>query len=164
MSRINDYIAPDQIDELRRRARTADDLKREYLEAKEELDEYVTTILERGPHGTQRAIAEELEFTREWLRRTGRRYYRSIIRRTQDGRKLISMPANNVTADRDYEIRDKDVNTEVVARVTGQELLDARREQLDAYKMSGTQRNNIAVVDVSHLIAGRGHPQRESLS
>lgn len=164
MSRINEYVTPDQVDELRELAKTADDRKRAYLEAKEELDEFVTAIIEHGPHGTQRAIAEELEFTREWLRRTGRRYYRSIIRKTQDGRKLISMPADNVTANREYEIRDKDANAEVVARVMGQDLLDARKEQLEDYRSSGSHRNNIAVVDVSHLIVDRGRPQAESLS
>lgn len=158
MTRLDDYISAEQLDRLRKLARSVELHRREHLELKEEFDELATAIAEAGPPGTLTAMATELQVSREWLRRTGRRYYRSVIRRTKDGRMLISMPADNVTAERDYEIRDKASPPNVLAVVKGRSLLDARQEQLEAYLEGGEHLTNISVVDVSHLIESTQHP------
>jgi hypothetical protein len=64
------------------------------------------------------------------------------------------IPAQNDVGRR-YEIRDVDRETVLAEGVTGQELLDARRAQLDGYLGEDPERSNIAMVDVSTLIQRR---------
>jgi hypothetical protein len=82
---------------------------------------------------------------------SNRRHFRSVTRYDGDAA-LIKMPSENVVPGRAYEIRDIDRETVLVDGVTGQELLDARRAQLDGYLEEDAQRTDIAMVDVSALI------------
>lgn len=82
---------------------------------------------------------------------SNRRHFRSITRYDGDAA-LIKMPSENVVPSRTYEIRDIDRETVLAEGVTGQELLDARRAQLDGYLEEDAERTNIAMVDVSAFI------------
>lgn len=82
---------------------------------------------------------------------SNRRYFRSVTR--YDGKSaLIKMPSNNVVPSRLYEIRDTDRETVLAAGVTGQELIDARRAQLEHYLEEDPERTNVSMVDVSAII------------
>lgn len=82
---------------------------------------------------------------------SNRRHFRSVTRYDGDAA-LIKMPSENVVPGRSYEIRDIDRETILAEGVTGQELLDARRAQLDGYLEEDAERTNIAMVDVSAII------------
>jgi uncharacterized protein YfbU (UPF0304 family) len=82
---------------------------------------------------------------------SNRRHFRSVTRYDGDAA-LIKMPSENVIPGRAYEIRDTDRETILAEGVTGQELLDERRAQLDGYIEGRAERTNIAMVDVSALI------------
>lgn len=83
---------------------------------------------------------------------SNRRHFRSITRYDGDAA-LIKMPSENVVPGRLYEIRDTDRETVLAAGVTGQELLDARRAQLEGYLENDPEHTNISMVDVSAIIA-----------
>jgi uncharacterized protein YfbU (UPF0304 family) len=85
---------------------------------------------------------------------SNRRHFRSVTRYDGDAA-LIKMSSENVVPGRRYEIRDVDRETVLAEGVTGQELLDARRAQLDGYLGEDPERSNIAMVDVSTLIQRR---------
>ncbi|TFV57417.1 ribbon-helix-helix protein, CopG family [Geodermatophilus sp. DF01-2] len=82
---------------------------------------------------------------------SSRRHFRSVVRYDGDAA-LIKMPSENTVPGRAYEIRDTDRETVLAKGVTGQELLDARRDQLHSYLGEDPERTNIAMVDVSALI------------
>lgn len=82
---------------------------------------------------------------------SSRRHFRSVTRYDGDAA-LIKMPSENVVPGRLYEIRDTDRLTVLAEGVTGQELLDARRAQLEGYIEDDPERTNIAMVDVSAII------------
>jgi len=82
---------------------------------------------------------------------SNRRRFRSVTR--YDGNAaLIKMPSENVVPGRVYEIRDTDRETVLAEGVTGQELLHARRAQLEGYLEDDPDRANIAMVDVAAII------------
>ena len=110
----------------------------------------IIAALTDAEHGDQALTSKITGYSREWLRKIDKVYYRSVTR-YHDGRALITMPSDNVHPNATYEIRDTDKTT-VLARVRGQELSDARAHQLADYRASGKDRNNIRLVDVSHLI------------
>ncbi len=82
---------------------------------------------------------------------SNRRHFRSVTRYEGDAA-LIKMPSENVVPGRMYEIRDVDRETVLAQGVSGQELLDARKAQLDKYLDEDPAHSNIAMVDVSELI------------
>lgn len=82
---------------------------------------------------------------------SNRRHFRSVTRYEGDA-VLIKMPSENVVPGRMYEIRDVDRETVLAKGVSGQEMLDARRAQLDKYLDEDPAHSNIAMVDVSELI------------
>lgn len=126
-----------------------------YLELKEQYEEAVTASLEAvaEEYGGQKRLADETGLSRETLRQLPRRYYRSVTRYGANGEALIKMPADNVTNDRLYEIRDTDKSSVIADRVPGRELLKARHDQLANYRQADPTRENIAVVDVADLIS-----------
>lgn len=91
-------------------------------------------------------------FTRQqWLRRAP--LYRSILKWTAEGCAHIFAPADDLHPHRRYEIRHTDKET-VLATVTGQQILDLRRDQLATYlaEPAPRGRTNISLVDVSSLL------------
>lgn len=95
---------------------------------------------------------DELEQVREARAHpSNRRHFRSVTRYDGDS-VLIKMPSENVVPGRVYEIRDTDRKTVLAAGVTGQELLDARRAQLERYLEDDPERTNISMIDVSAII------------
>lgn len=127
-----------------------DRTEREAQEARDRLNEALWQAMEAGGRGTQARLSKEANVSRETLRKL-RVPYRSITRYEDDGRALITMPADNVHPDRSYEIRDTDGKT-VLAVVPGQDILDARAEQLAEYLQEVPTRTNIRMVDVTHLL------------
>lgn len=109
----------------------------------------IAAILEDPERGDQMEIIEITGLSRERVRQLGRTYYRTIVRYA-DGLALIKMPRDNVHESVVYELRGKE--GVVLGRVTGQQLLAARREQLDAYLEEDATRTNIAMVDVSEFL------------
>lgn len=121
--------------------------------ARIDFDRAIAYAQQDGKRGDQSTIAIVTNRSRETLRRAARRYYRSIIDRDDNGSAWISMPADTVHADAEYEIRDSDKVT-VLARVPGALLIDLRKEQLASYLAADPGRTNVWRVDVSGLLAG----------
>ncbi|RUQ19838.1 hypothetical protein [Kocuria sp. HSID16901] len=136
--------------ELEERTQQAQAAQEEALGRAQALNDAIVDALNSDvqERGDQRIITDITGFSREYLRTLTRTYYRSIIRRGQNGEAWISMPSNNVHAHVDYEIRAEDKKT-VLARVKGQQLLDERQDQLTRYRAAKRGRTNIALVDVS---------------
>ena len=81
-----------------------------------------------------------------------RHYGGRVVVGREDGATYVMLAANHVIVpERLYVIRDTD-HTTVLARVPGQELLDARQSQLDAYLQEDPNRTDTAKVDVAPLI------------
>src|SRR5699024_2731561 len=131
-----------------------DEAEKTVLEKKEQYNEVITKMLEAAEteHGSQRRIAEKLGVSRETLRLIRKRFYRSVIRYTDDNRALIMLPADDLTPDRIYEIRDTDKQTVLASGIPGRRLLDERREQLEEYLKGNPQRTNISMVDATEVI------------
>lgn len=142
-------------DDIRRRLEERADHARSSQETSlghsQELNDAIIDALAAKERGDYRIVSEITGYSREYLRTLTRTYYRSIIRRGDRGQAWISMPGNNVHAHAEYEIRDTDKKT-VLARVSGQELLDERQDQLGRYLTEKPNRTSIALVDVSRWL------------
>lgn len=83
---------------------------------------------------------------------SNRRHFRSITR-WNGVAALIKMPSDDaIVPSRLYEIRDVDRRTVLTKDVKGQELVDARQQQLAQYLNQAPGRSNLAMVDVSTII------------
>lgn len=121
--------------------------------ARVDLDRALAYIQQDGKRGDQSVLSLVTRKSRETLRRVARSYYRSIIDWGADGSAWISMPADTIHADAEYEIRDSDKVT-VLTRVPGSFLIDLRENQLANYLAESSERTNIWRVDVSPLLPG----------
>lgn len=128
--------------------------EREEWEARTRLYATIREAMQVGPRGTQVEITRITGLTRERIRTITRPYHRTITRFTDDGLALITLPeSTGIHPDAEYEIRVKtEGNVEVLGIVQGQELIDAREEQLSRYLTEDPSRTNIRMVDVSHLV------------
>lgn len=136
--------------DLQRLTKMRDAAANALLAAEEALRDGLTSALSKGERGDQAGLAKMTGYSREYLRTLARVYYRSITRYDDDGSPLIKMPAENVSPQLSYQIRDTDKTT-VLATVTGQALLDARAEQLAVYRTTHPG-GNIAMVSIAHLL------------
>ena len=128
--------------------------ERQEWEARTRFYAAIREAIEVGPLGTQAEIARITGLTRERIRTITRPYHRTITRFTDNGLALITLPeSTGIHPDAEYEIRVKqNGTTEVLGVVQGQDLIDAREEQLAHYLAKDPSRTNIRMVDVSGLI------------
>lgn len=125
------------------------------FEARNRFYAAVRDAVENGPRGTQSEIVDLTGLTRERIRQIVKPYRRTITRFSDTGQAFITLlDSTDIHHTADYEIRVKQDGgkSEVLGVVLGQDLIDAREEQLAAYLAEDPRRTNIRLVDVSHLV------------